>query len=89
MVSHQRLRHPWLCPINHPSVAPRPASDPDCYLCPGNALAGGPRNPAYFATIIFSNDMAALHPHVGRDSDDGHPLLQSQSLPGGVILTGA
>ena len=38
----------------------RPAHDPKCYLCPGNQRAGGPVNPHYRETFVFTNDYAAL-----------------------------
>jgi len=37
-----------------------PAYDPQCYLCPGNARAGGQHNPAYTGTFAFDNDFPAL-----------------------------
>jgi len=45
----------------------RPAYDPDCYLCPGNARAGGVRNPGYGQTFVFTNDFAALRPDIGAE----------------------
>ncbi|HYA62800.1 MAG TPA: galactose-1-phosphate uridylyltransferase, partial [Candidatus Sulfotelmatobacter sp.] len=36
--------------------------DPDCYLCPGNARAGGVHNPQYDHTFVFDNDYPALLP---------------------------
>jgi UDPglucose--hexose-1-phosphate uridylyltransferase len=40
----------------------RPPYDPACYLCPGNARAGGAKNPLYDHTFVFTNDFAALLP---------------------------
>ena len=40
------------------------AYDPDCYLCPGNARAGGARNPNYPSTFVFDNDFPALEPGI-------------------------
>ena len=45
-----------------PTVPPQIEYDPSCYLCPGNARAGGARNPAYTSTFVFDNDYAALLP---------------------------
>src|ERR1700753_1971017 len=39
--------------------------DPGCYLCPGNARAGGMRNPSYSDTFVFDNDFAAIRPEAG------------------------
>ena len=60
LCSPGRLRRPWQ---GHVETAPDenlPAYDPACYLCPGNARAGGARNPAYTSTFAFDNDFAAL-----------------------------
>ena len=47
---------------NVPRATDAPAYAPDCYLCPGNARAGGEQNPAYDGTFVFTNDFAALQP---------------------------
>jgi UDPglucose--hexose-1-phosphate uridylyltransferase len=62
-VSPQRTERPWQGAVEAPPVAsPVPAYDPHCYLCPGNARAGGARNPPYTATYAFDNDFPALLP---------------------------
>ena len=39
----------------------RPQFDAACYLCPGNARAGGSQsNPPYTSTYVFTNDFPAL-----------------------------
>jgi len=63
LVSPGRAGRPWLG--EHEREAPRdavPAYDPDCYLCPGNARAGGEGNPRYEGPFVFTNDFAALRP---------------------------
>ncbi len=62
LVSAGRTNRPWLG--RRESVAPvsRPAYDPGCYLCPGNARVTGAVNPTYDATYVFTNDFAALRP---------------------------
>jgi UDPglucose--hexose-1-phosphate uridylyltransferase len=60
LVSPHRTNRPWqgqMERLPHPST---PAFDPGCYLCPGNARAGGVRNPPYTGTFVFDNDFAAL-----------------------------
>ena len=52
------------------NTTPEPAYDPNCYLCPGNARAGGVRNPKYETTFVFENDFAALKPQTARDRLD-------------------
>src|SRR6266404_3592954 len=60
LVSPHRTERPWQGLVEDvPREAPA-AYDPNCYLCPGNARAGGQRNPAYTETFVFDNDFAAL-----------------------------
>jgi UDPglucose--hexose-1-phosphate uridylyltransferase len=65
-------------------VAPdvRPEFDPKCYLCPGNARAGGVRNPTYTTTFVFENDFAALRPHTPAGRLDEGGLLVAEAEPG-------
>jgi UDPglucose--hexose-1-phosphate uridylyltransferase len=60
LVSPQRLQRPWQGLEEPPREDGRPAYDPSCYLCPGNARAGGQRNPPYAKTFAFDNDFPAL-----------------------------
>ncbi|HTU81437.1 MAG TPA: UDP-glucose--hexose-1-phosphate uridylyltransferase [Candidatus Acidoferrales bacterium] len=60
LVSPERTARPWLgerLPAAAGDVAPY---DPNCYLCPGNARAGGARNPHYRSVFAFDNDYPAL-----------------------------
>ncbi|GLC23658.1 UDP-glucose--hexose-1-phosphate uridylyltransferase [Roseisolibacter agri] len=82
LVSPHRAKRPWQGQVEKPAVAARPAYDPTCYLCPGNARAGGHRNPDYTGTFVFDNDFAALVP--GGDDvlvNDGD-LLVAHAEPG-------
>ena len=45
LVSPNRTERPWQGQTEKATVASSPAYDPTCYLCPGNARAGGMRNP--------------------------------------------
>jgi UDPglucose--hexose-1-phosphate uridylyltransferase len=72
LCSPGRLDRPWLGE-RHASPAPAPAYDPDCYMCPGNARAGGAKNPAYDGVYAFDNDFPALR------RDDGDVPEQSSS----------
>ena len=63
LVSPQRTQRPWLGQVEKIPAESRPAYDPNCYLCPGNARAGGKRNPKYEHTFVFDNDFAALLPN--------------------------
>ena len=65
-----------------PPPAGQPEYDPECYLCPGNARAGGVRNPAYTSTFVFDNDFAALKPDTPLDRFEQDGLLIAESEPG-------
>ncbi len=82
MVSPQRVERPWLGQVERPAQAQLPAYDPACYLCPGNARAGGARNPAYAGPYVFQNDFAALTPATPERVVKAHPLLQAESARG-------
>jgi UDPglucose--hexose-1-phosphate uridylyltransferase len=82
LVSPQRTQRPWLGQVEKTPIEQRPAYDPGCYLCPGNARAGGVRNPAYTSTFVFTNDFSALLPDTPFAFQEQHPLLLSESEPG-------
>ena len=60
LCSPQRLERPWQGETEAAEDDARPPYDPTCYLCPGNARAGGALNPAYASTFAFDNDFPAL-----------------------------
>jgi UDPglucose--hexose-1-phosphate uridylyltransferase len=60
LVSPQRASRPWQGQIESAPVDRPQSYDPACYLCPGNARAGGARNPQYLSTFVFDNDFPAL-----------------------------
>ena len=62
LVSPQRNERPWQGQVEISDTATRPVHDPQCYLCPGAARAGGQRNPAYDSVYVFTNDFPALLP---------------------------
>jgi UDPglucose--hexose-1-phosphate uridylyltransferase len=82
LVSPQRTQRPWQGQIEEVVREVEPEFDPLCYLCPGNARAGGMRNPQYSSTFVFENDFAALRPDTpaGRLNEDG--LLMAEAEPG-------
>jgi UDPglucose--hexose-1-phosphate uridylyltransferase len=82
LVAAGRTRRPWQGQEERPPAEERPRYDPDCYLCPGNARAGGERNPSYAETFVFTNDFAALRPGTPASEVAPHPLLQAHTQPG-------
>src|SRR5215831_328455 len=62
LVSPHRTQRPWQGQIERQPLALAKSYDPACYLCPGNARAGGVTNPQYETTFVFDNDFAALKP---------------------------
>lgn len=84
LVSPHRTARPWQGEEARLQTVPQPAYDPDCYLCPGNARAGGIRNPAYSSTFVFENDFAALKPQTTHDrlDADNKGLIVAESEPG-------
>ena len=84
LVSPHRALRPWQGQVEKPASAIEPEYDPECYLCPGNARAGGVRNPAYRGTFVFDNDFAALKPNVDRERFDpsGKGLLVAEGEAG-------
>lgn len=84
LVSPHRATRPWQGDVAQLQLAPEPTYDPNCYLCPGNARAGGVRNPAYSTTLVFENDFAALKPGIspGRIDLGAKGLIVAQAEPG-------
>jgi UDPglucose--hexose-1-phosphate uridylyltransferase len=82
LVAPHRTERPWQGKVE---AVPRQAGvayDPTCYLCPGNARAGGARNPKYSSTFVFDNDYAALLPQIPPASLDEAGILRAQSERG-------
>lgn len=75
LVSPHRTQRPWQGQVEKAAASSQPQYDPACYLCPGNARAGGVRNPAYTGTFVFDNDFAALLPAAPPETGDRHGLL--------------
>src|SRR6476661_7083963 len=74
LVSPHRNQRPWQGEVAERSTRARPQYDPACYLCPGNARAGGVQNPQYSSTFVFDNDFAALQPQIPEESIDVETL---------------
>ena len=79
LVSPHRARRPWLGQVEKTPSETLPPYDPACYLCPGNARAGGVTNPPYTGTFVFDNDFAALLPDkVAENPAPTHPQQASR-----------
>ncbi len=81
LVSPQRAKRPWLGQVEKTPPENLPSYDPTCYLCPGNARAGGATNPHYESTFVFENDFAALLPDTGQELPGAHPDPQFIAEP--------
>ncbi len=82
IVSPHRNARPWQGQIEAASAGTPPPHDPSCYLCPGNARAGGARNPQYASTFAFDNDFPALAQDTPASADADGGLLVAQSERG-------
>lgn len=82
LVSPHRTERPWLGQVDKPAAPDQPAYDPTCYLCPGNARAGGAKNPEYGGTFVFDNDYAALLPDVHEVELDEAGLFVARAEAG-------
>lgn len=82
LVSPHRTQRPWQGQVEKTAAAAQPEYDPECYLCPGNARAGGVHNPPYTSTFVFENDFAALKPGTPHARFEQDGLLVAESEPG-------
>lgn len=82
LVSPHRTQRPWQGQVEEPPTEQRPDYDPECYLCPRNARAGGLRNPDYSSTFVFENDFPALLPTTGQERQERGGLLVAIGEPG-------
>ncbi len=81
LVSPHRALRPWQGQVEEPAPEARPAYDPTCYLCPGNARAGGQVNPPYASTFVFDNDFPALLPPEAGAAQNETPPLPPEGAP--------
>jgi UDPglucose--hexose-1-phosphate uridylyltransferase len=83
LVSPERNTRPWQGRVENLPLVRRAPYDAECYLCPGNARAGGRRNPPYTSTFVFDNDFPALVPLETPGSPaSASPLFRRQDEPG-------
>jgi UDPglucose--hexose-1-phosphate uridylyltransferase len=77
LVSPHRTQRPWQGKVDTDALPAQVQYDPHCYLCPGNARAGGLRNPDYKSTFAFNNDFPALLPEQPPPHSDTASLLKA------------
>ncbi|MHB2021291.1 MAG: UDP-glucose--hexose-1-phosphate uridylyltransferase [Candidatus Xenobia bacterium] len=82
LVSPHRTQRPWQGQVEKTPVASQPTYDPACYLCPGNARAGGHRNPDYDGVFGFDNDYPALTPDTPDGGVDAYGLIVARAETG-------
>ena len=82
LVSPHRTQRPWQGQMEAAAAPTALSYDPECYLCPGNARAGGVRNPAYTGTFVFDNDFAALRPDTPTGKYQQGSLIRAESESG-------
>ena len=82
LVAPHRTKRPWQGQVERIAAESRPAYDPSCYLCPGNARAGGVTNPSYAETFVFDNDFASLQPVASPASVNEGGLLIGETESG-------
>ena len=82
LVSPQRTERPWQGQTEAARGAALPKFDPGCYLCPGNARAGGKRNPDYGGVYVFDNDFPALTAEGGAAEGEEHGLFRAEAESG-------
>lgn len=80
LVSPHRTQRPWQGQVERAAPEQQPQYDPGCYMCPGNARAGGQRNPVYASTYYFDNDFSALLPEtpIGRLEESNLIVAESE-----------
>jgi UDPglucose--hexose-1-phosphate uridylyltransferase len=82
LVSPHRTKRPWQGQTESAARERRPAHDPACYLCPGNARAQGQVNPPYAQTFVFDNDFSALLPDTPTIGVAADPLFATEPVQG-------
>ena len=82
LVSPHRAKRPWQGQVEEDTTTARPRYDPQCYLCPGNARAGGFQNPTYAQTFVFDNDFSALLPDIPQGEVGTGDLLIARAERG-------
>ncbi len=78
LVSPQRTQRPWQGEVGAAGLFSAVHYDPACYLCPGNARAGGAHTPVYEHVYVFDNDYPAILPTAPDSMPTPSPLLRAE-----------
>jgi UDPglucose--hexose-1-phosphate uridylyltransferase len=81
LVSPHRNNRPWQGQVERAAIVKAETYDPACYLCLGNARAGGVKNPNYASTFVFDNDFPALRIDTPAGSVD-NGLIRAEAEQG-------
>lgn len=81
LVSPHRTKRPWQGKTEDQGLVKKDSYDPTCYLCPGNARAGGETNPDYKEPYTFVNDFSSLLPDSPKIVEH-HKFLRAESEQG-------
>jgi len=84
LVSPHRAQRPWHGQQETADSQIHPPYDPQCYLCPGNARAGGGKNPVYKKAYVFTNDFPAMLPDAGGPESALADDLLTAELESGI-----
>ncbi|RME16214.1 MAG: UDP-glucose--hexose-1-phosphate uridylyltransferase [Alphaproteobacteria bacterium] len=82
LVSPHRAKRPWQGQVEKTAAPEKPAHDPACYLCPGNARVTGAPNPDYRGPYVFDNDFPALLPDTPKGSEGDGRLFRAETVRG-------
>lgn len=82
LVSPHRAKRPWDGKVEKTAGEGRPAYDPTCKLCPGNARQSGELNPPYTETLVFTNDFQAILPETPLAGGQDTGLFRCEPVQG-------
>src|SRR5262249_23700982 len=85
ILSPHRTQRPWQGKVDTIQVWASLPDDPECYLCPGQARAGGAHTPTDSNTFLVQNDYAALVPNQAADDTEHEDVLIACSERGSCL----
>src|ERR1700738_4433539 len=88
LVSPHRTQRPWLGQVEKLPPEKLPTYHPSCYMCHGNDMPTGARNPSYKNTFVFDNDYPALLDGIPAGGLDEGNLIVARSEAGVCRVVG-